>query len=142
MGFIPAAGGGTNGFAISLLSGRTRFADGGTTYLGLTTDETVETADESRVYVPKAATLKAIYLFGVNGVSVTAESITAYVRKNNTDDTEIGSGSFSGSKIAISSSEMDVSFDAGDYFEVKFSIPSMVTNPTDLRLNGVAYFEV
>lgn len=98
---------------------------------------------DSRLFVPKAGTIKAVYgTFDVNGTLGSGESITYAIRLNNTTDTTISSTAVASSATnAFSNSGLSIAVVAGDYVELKMTCPTWVTNPTSVAGSVSIYIE-
>jgi hypothetical protein len=117
-------------------------ADSTTYYFGAPYTITKGTVAASRrVYIPKAGTIKNIYLLGTCTAG-TSESVAFYLRLNNTTDTTISTTvDMSASPYTANATGLSVAVVAGDYFEIKEVTPAWVTNPTAILINVIVYIE-
>jgi hypothetical protein len=121
--------------------------DASTYYFGGAHNLTLAAGTEglSRIYIPKAGTVKAVYLyFTRTGTQGSSEQSTVSFRLNATTDTTIVStlqtDNASGFN-AYSNAAMSVAVVAGDFFELKWVTPTWTTNPTTVRLMATVYIE-
>lgn len=126
--------------------GQTQFSpvDATTYYFGMYNGNTNSTTEgQNRVYIPKAGTVTAIYIYINNvGVGGTSETSTFSFRLNATTDTTISSSITTGSvSNAFSNTSMSVAVVAGDFFELKWVTPTWVTNPTNIRVMAIVYIQ-
>src|SRR5207248_2923792 len=100
-------------------------------------------ADQARVYIPKAGTVKIIYVyFSVFSVLGSNETSTINFRLNNTTDTVISSVTKQDAAAQVfSNTALSITVAQGDYFEFKWVTPTWATNPTGLRIAGWVYIE-
>lgn len=117
-------------------------ADSTTYYFGTPYTVTTGTvAANRRVYIPKAGTIKSIYLFGTCTTG-TNESVSFYLRLNNTTDTTISTTvDMSASPFIANVTGLSITVVAGDYFEIKEITPAWATNPTAQLVNVIVYIE-
>jgi hypothetical protein len=142
------AGGGDEiaapGYALAVVGGLIPNAsDGVDYYFGSQYGASLgSTADQQRMYCPKAGTLKAAYIYWrANGAGGTGEDISVYVRLNNTTDTLIATlGNTAATKI-FSKTDLSIAVAQGDYIEIKMVCPTWATNPAAVYLGGVVYIE-
>lgn len=101
------------------------------------------TAGNQRLYFPTACTIKAVYVATYIIGSATSETVTAYIRKNNTTDSTIGTVAWSNASgyNNLSNYNMGVVLAQGDYIEFKFLTPTWATNPTSAYIVITFYFE-
>jgi hypothetical protein len=113
--------------------------DATTYYFGCMTAST--TGGNARCYIPKVATVKAVYGTFVN-TGGSAETSTLSFRLNNATDTTITAAATNGSTVTtFSNSGLSISVTAGDYFEIKWVTPTWATNPPSLQLSAIVYLE-
>lgn len=136
------AGGGGLGFVLTLVSlVLSALVDAATYYFGGVGLAPTTTADMARVYVPKAGTIKAAFVYWRAGTAGTGEAISVYLRKNNATDTLIATiGDTSATKV-FQNVALNIAMVAGDYFEIKIVCPTWATNPATVRLGGNVYLE-
>ncbi len=97
-----------------------------------------------RVYIPKAGTIKSIYITFVNGGTVgSSETSTVNFRLNNTTDTVISSSvKLDATTQVFSNTSLSIAVAAGDYYEYKWTTPTWVTNPSSSVVSyAVVYIE-
>ena len=99
------------------------------------------TADRWRIYIPKAGTIKAAYVFSYAGTAGTNENWSTYIRKNNSADTLIQTLGANTNARVWSNTSLSVSVVAGDYIEIKEIQPTWATNPATVTRNAVIYIE-
>jgi len=116
-------------------------ADGSTYYFGSKAVAPSATANHARVYIPKAGTIKAAYIYAYCWTLGSSENVSFYVRKNNTTDTLIETTALDGTDILIDNAALSIAVVAGDYIEIKIVCPTWVTNPGDVHFSGVVYIE-
>jgi len=110
-------------------------ADSTTYYFGSAYSQTPPTsAATRRLWIPRAGTIRAVYgHFAVGGTLGSAETITVYIRVNNTTDATVSStAAMSAATNTWSNASMTQAVSAGDYIEVKFVCPAFATNPTSV----------
>lgn len=131
------------GYVIEAVGTSLAPADGLTYYFGSQSTGPTNTADVSRLYIPKAGKVKAIYLFFRNaGTLSTSETSTLNFRLNNTTSTLISSAvTFTAASNAFSNTALSISVVAGDYFEIEWVCPTWVTNPTATISSAIVYIE-
>lgn len=115
--------------------------DGVTNYFGNRYNSPTSTADVTRVYVPRAGTIKRADILGFAGTAGSNEAWDFYIRLNNTTDTLIQSLSSSSATRVWSNSSLSITVAAGDYFEIKMVNPTWVTNPAAISFGGNIYIE-
>lgn len=133
------------GYVLPVVMGATNFApaDATTYFLGSLgfTQYPNTTADLARVYVPKAGTVKVVYVY-FNQTAGTSETSTINFRLNNTTDTVISSGVKNDATSTVASgTALSITVAQGDYFEFKWVTPTWVTNPAAVRVAGWVYIE-
>lgn len=119
-------------------------ADGTVYYIGSPFNiAPTTTADNRRIYVRKACTIKTADIgIVVAGVLGTGESSTIAIRVNNTTDTTISSAvTHSALYQQFSNTGLSISLSAGDYFEIKWTTPTWSTNPTNAQMTVMIYAE-
>src|SRR4030042_4524482 len=94
-------------------------ADGATVYFGMLPKAPVTTANISKVYIPKAGTIKRAEIYCYSGTAGSAQSWSLYIRKNNTDDYLIATLAVSANERIFRNDSMNILVIAGDYFEIK-----------------------
>jgi hypothetical protein len=130
------------GYALSVgASVMATVSDGATYYFGTNADIPATTGGSRRVYIPKAGTIKTAYVCGYSPSGGTSETVTVYLRLNNTSDTLIKTGTLDGGAILFDNAALSIAVVAGNFIEIKMVCPTWVTNPTDVRLSGTVYIE-
>lgn len=111
---------------------------GGAYNSGLTATEGL-----GRIYIPRAGVVKKVFLyFTVSGTLGSSENVTGAFRLNATTDTTISSTiTLDATTQVFSNTALAITVAQGDFFELKFSTPAWVTNPTSVRLNAVVFIE-
>lgn len=98
-------------------------------------------ADRRRLYVPKAGTIMAAYIFWYAETAGTGENVSVYIRLNNTSDTLIATiGNTAATKV-FSKTDLSIAVAQGDYIEIKMVCPAWATNPATVHLGGSIYIE-
>jgi len=91
---------------------------------------------------PVAGTITAATLTWVASSAGTSETISTYVRVNDTTDYLIASvGNTSGTKQFVNGA-LSVALAANDTFSIKLVYPTWVTNPSGVSIGGVLLFEI
>lgn len=95
------------------------------------------------MYVPKAGTIKAVYLYiTVSGALATSETSTISLRLNNTTDTVISAAiAPTATSQVYSNTALSIAVVQGDYFEYKWVTPNWATNPVNVKVGSVVYIE-
>ena len=136
------AGGGGLGYALALMAlVLSTLVDAATYYFGGVGIAPGTAADTARVYVPKAGTIKAAFVFWRAVTAGTSEAISVYLRKNNVTDYLIATIGDGAAVKVFSSVGLSIPMAQGDYFEIKIVCPTWVTNPATVRLGGNVYLE-
>jgi len=99
------------------------------------------TAARSRIYVPKAGAIKAVYVHTRAATAGTAENISMYVRLNNATDTLIQTVGLAAAERLFGNVALNVAVAQGDYIEIKMVCPAWATNPVTLAMGGVVSIE-
>lgn len=97
----------------------------------------------ARVYIPKAGTIKSVYvLFNNFGTVGTAETSTLSLRLNGTTDTTINA-SFATNTTpqSFNITGQSIAVVAGDSINLKWVAPAWVTNPSNLQIMATVYIE-
>jgi hypothetical protein len=95
-----------------------------------------------KIYIPKAGTVKACtVMWQANGMAGTNESISCYVRLNNSSDTLIASVSSTSQQKLFANYALNIAVATGNYIEIKLSTPTWATNPATVAINWVIYIE-
>lgn len=121
-----------------VLSGYTAAPTDSTTYyMGFPYNVSLTTYDiSSRVYMPRACTIKAVILAVYKGAgSASNENVSAYLRLNATTDTAISTTwqwTTAFGWDVVSNTGLSISVGAGEFFNIKIVTPAWATNPTNL----------
>lgn len=99
------------------------------------------TADLAPIYVPRAGTVKAVYLSANAGTAGSNEAWVMNLRKNNTTNTQIASVSANTANRLWSNTGLSVAVAQGDRLEITCACPSWATNPANVRYFGTIYIE-
>jgi len=139
--FQAPTGGGV-GYTLPVLVSLGNPADASTYYYGLPTrGVTNGNNGASRIYIPKAGTVKAVTFF-FNQTVGSSETSTMYLRVNDTTDTVISSAvTNDATNISFSNTAMSVAVSLGDFLELKWVTPTWVTNPNSVSMNAIIYIE-
>jgi hypothetical protein len=129
------------GYTLAVCSLNFNPVDALTYYFGNAPKAPTNTAATNKVYIRIAASLKIAELYCFASTAGTNENISVYVRKNNTTDTLIATIGSATNERLFSNTGLNISFAAGDYFEIKIVCPTWVTNPATMVFGGYAYFE-
>lgn len=114
-------------------------ADATTYYFGIPGTAQNTTAARRRIYIPRAGTVTAIYVFA-NFLNGSSETSTLSFRLNNTTDTTITSSvAMNSAPFAASNTALSIAVATGDYFEFKWVTPTWATNPTAVTWGGVVW---
>lgn len=120
----------------------TSIADAASYYFGAISDITGSTANMNRVFIPKAGTIKAIYVYFYNGNTSTNENGTLAVKINNGSDITITTTIKNNNSSTIgANTNMSTVVNQGDYLEIKWTTPTWTTNPDLVRATFVVYIE-
>lgn len=137
------AGGTGNGYVLNGgADNQATTTDGQTLYWGcfpalaLTT-----TADNVRMYIPKAGTIVAAQVFAHAATAGTGEAWVMNIRKNNTTDTQIASVALAAAQRLWAKYDLSIAVAAGDYIEIKEVCPTWATNPANVRRACSIYIE-
>lgn len=115
--------------------------DAQTIYFGNLPKAPVTTANISKVYIPRAGTIKIARIYTYSGTAGTAEAWSLYIRLNNTTDTLIQTVAISANERTWVNSALSISVVAGDYIEIKGVQPTWVTNPNTTIYGGYIFIE-
>jgi hypothetical protein len=137
-----AGGGGGNGYCLQgSAANQATTTDSQTLYWGDIQLAPSTTAGNTRVYIPKAGTVKAAYVFAHAATAGTAENWTMNIRINNSTDTLIQTLGLSSSQRVWSNTSLALAVALGDYIEIKEVQPAWATNPANVRRSFVLYIE-
>lgn len=138
----PAGGSGL-GYALCGNNGSTVSpADSTNYYLGANGRPLVSTEGQTKMYVPKAGTLKVaeVWWFAAT-VAGSGENISVYFRLNGTTDTLIATVGDTASGKRFSNTGLSIALAQGDYFEIKVVCPAWATNPAGVQIGFSLYIE-
>lgn len=99
------------------------------------------TATNHRVYVPRAGAIKVAYIWAHSGTAGSNESWLCAIRLNNTTDTTVQNLASSAAWRTWVNTGLNITVAQGDYFEIKMTNPTWVTNPANVRFGGEIYIE-
>jgi hypothetical protein len=131
----------TLGYTLSVQALTSSPADNATIYFGNLPKAPVTTANISKVYIPRAGTIKRAEIYCYSGTPGTNQAWSGYVRLNNATDTLIATLSVGTNERVFSNSALSIAVVAGDYFEIKFINPTWPTNPATTIFGGYIYIE-
>jgi len=129
------------GYTLSVQALTSSPVDAQTIYFGNLPKAPVTVAATSKVYIPKAGTIKRAEIYCYSGTAGTNQAWSGYIRLNNTTDTLISTLSVATSERIFSNSALSIAVVAGDYFEIKFINPTWATNPLTTIFGGYIYIE-
>jgi hypothetical protein len=129
------------GYTLSVQALTSSPVDAQTIYFGNLPKAPVTTANISKVYIPRAGTIKRAEIYCYSGTAGTNQAWSGYIRLNNTTDTLISTLSVATSERVFTNSSLAISVVAGDYFEIKFINPTWATNPLTTIFGGYIYIE-
>lgn len=96
----------------------------------------------ARVTIPKAGTVKSVYIRFRNAAGGSAETSTVSFRLNSSTDTVVSSVVQNDQAVEVfSNTGLSIAVSAGDYFELKWTTPAWAANPADVRINWQIYVE-
>jgi hypothetical protein len=129
------------GYTLSVQALTSSPADGATIYFGNLPKAPVTTANISKVYIPRAGTIKRAEIYCYSGTAGTAEAWSGYIRLNNTTDTLISTLSVNTAERRFFNTALSINVVAGDYIEIKFINPTWATNPLTTIFGGYIYID-
>jgi hypothetical protein len=129
------------GYTLSVQALTSSPADNATIYFGNLPKAPVTTAGISKVYIPKAGTIKRAEIYCYSGTAGTNQAWSGYVRLNNLTDTLIATLSVATNERVFRNSSLSIAVVAGDYIEIKFINPTWATNPLTTIFGGYIYIE-
>ena len=94
------------------------------------------TGAERRLHVPRAGTITRVDVTSYAKTAGSNESLSLYVRKNDTSDTLVATVSTSANLRYFQASGLSVSVAASDYIEMKLVCPAWGTNPVGVYFAG------
>ena len=92
-----------------------------------------------RFYAPSNIIIKKAYIsFVVLTTLGTTETSSIFIRVNNTTDTLISNAVINNAtNTQVSNTSLNLAVSAGSYFNIKWTAPAWVTNPTNIQINVV-----
>lgn len=94
-----------------------------------------------KIYIPKTGRITACTLF-FNQSAGTSETSTLAIRVNNTTDYTVSSAITNDAGVTnFINSSLNIPVSKGDYIEFKWTTPTWVTNPTNVRPAASLYIE-
>lgn len=129
------------GYTLSVQALTSSPVDAQTIYFGNLPKAPVTVAATSKVYIPKAGTIKRAEIYCYSGTAGTNQAWSGYVRLNNLTDTLIATLSVATNERVFSNSALSIPVVAGDYIEIKFINPTWATNPLTTIFGGYIYIE-
>ena len=124
-------------FVLQATSGTISPADGQVTYIWQGSQNTLTAAD-SRIYVFKKCILKKMFIYARTSVAPTSELSTLEIIVNGTTSYTV-TNSYDMSTQTLrnySNQNLNIPLNPGDYFCLKRTVPTWVTNPTNVVLNA------
>jgi len=131
----------TLGYTLSVQALTSSPVDAQTIYFGNLPKAPVTTAGISKVYIPKAGTIKRVEIYCYSGTAGTNQSWSGYIRLNNTTDTLIATLAVNTNERIFSNASLNIAVVAGHYIEMKFINPTWTTNPATTIFGGYIYIE-
>lgn len=121
-------------------------ADAETVYFGgVSAFAPAAAAAQRRIYLP-AGTITGVTIVGFpSNAGVSNENCTAFVRLNDTSNTNITTAfAFSSSafgQTVVATTGLSISVAQGDYIDIGFTAPTMSTNPTNVYWHGTIFMK-
>jgi translation elongation factor EF-Ts len=115
--------------------------DSQTIYWGSTPAAPSTSAAIARIYIPKAGTIKAAYIFTRATTAGTGEDWSMYIRLNNTTDTLIETEAAAANVRVFQNAALSIAVSQADYIEIKEVHPAWATNPANIIRGGYIYIE-
>lgn len=115
--------------------------DGDTLYWGSIQAAPSTSAAIARVYIPKAGTIKVVYIFTRAVTTGSGEDWSMYIRLNNSSDTLIETEASSGNVRIFANTSLNIAVAQGEYIEIKEVCPTWATNPANIIRGGYIYIE-
>lgn len=98
-------------------------------------------AGTAKIYIPKAGRITRCFLF-FNQSTGSSETSTLAIRLNNTTDTTVSSAITNDAGVtSFNNTTLNIPVAAGDYIELKWTCPTWVTNPTNVRPCATIFVE-
>jgi hypothetical protein len=127
------------GYALFVQSPEFDPADSTTYYFGALPIAPATSGAERRLHVPRAGTITRVDVTSYAKTAGSAESVSLYVRKNDTSDTLVATVSTSANLRYFQASGLSIAVAAGDYIEIKLVCPAWATNPLGVYFAGNAF---
>ena len=124
------------GYALFVQSPEFDPADSTTYYFGSLPLPPSTTGAERRLHVPRAGTITRVDVTSYAKTAGSNESVSLYVRKNDTSDTLVATVSTSANLRYFQASGLSIAVAAGDYIEIKLVCPAWGTNPLSVYFAG------
>lgn len=129
------------GYTLSVQALTSSPTDGQTVYFGQLPKAPVTVAATSKVYIPRAGTIKVCRIYCYSGTAGTNEAWSLYIRLNNSTDTLIQTLSVATNERVFTNTSLNITVAAGDYIEIKGIQPTWGTNPLTTIYGGYVYIE-
>ena len=124
------------GYALFVQSPEFDPADSTTYYFVALPIAPATTGAERRLHVPRAGTITRVDVTSYAKTAGSNESVSLYVRKNDTSDTLVATVSTSANLRYFQASGLSIAVAAGDYIEIKLVCPAWGTNPLSVYFAG------
>lgn len=93
----------------------------------------------TRLYIPKACTVKAVYVTFINATPGSNEPSTIVLRLNDTSNTLISATVDNSGAQQLKNITMNLAVIAGDFIEIKWTTPAWGTPPLGVVVKAVVY---
>lgn len=135
-----ALGGGL-GYTITLAAIGFNPADSTTYYVGADIGNAPLTSYAyEKVEIPKAGTIKRVFMKMIYGGSASGETVSHYIRINDTTDVAQIDAVYN-ADFDYNNTSVSTAVTAGQYIAFKITTPAWVTNPTNVRYYCIVYIE-
>jgi hypothetical protein len=139
IGNLP--GGSGLGYTLPILALAFSPTDSSSWYFGCLPRLAQATEGWSKIYIPKAGTIKRVDIESVANTAGSNEDWSLYVRLNATSDTLIETVAAATMGRRWSNTGLAIAVAAGDYVEIKSVHPAWATNPVNATMGGHLYIE-
>jgi hypothetical protein len=135
------------GYQVQLLQSTSNFSpgDAGVYYIGGNLNGSTSTAtdyDNGKVYIPKAGTIKSVFVkTRVGGTLGSNESVAYALYINGTTAVSLTAGTADAAVSNIATTGLSTAVSAGDYIALRVTAPSWSTNPTTVYFYATVYIE-
>jgi len=137
----------TDYYTITVNQGGFSPADATTYYIGQGGYAPSTNVNTRNVSIPFTSTLTNVTIVSGAGNVASTENTTVIFRLNNTTDTTLlstvkfsgGNAQSNGATLTYNISGLTISVNANDFFEIKFTTPTWVTNPTSASLTMMLF---